>query len=100
MTHDHKENLDLKKVKIINVISFLIGLSSGLMSIIASSYFKEISASDNISFFYITIYLPCSLLNRSSRYSSAISTSTAQSNSRSVSLDFAQRKPALPPHKR
>lgn len=51
----HIENLNLKKVKIINIITLLLGLCTGLMSFVGSSYFKEASGDENISFYYIVI---------------------------------------------
>lgn len=53
----HHEQYDAKKVKIINFVSLLLGLGSGLVSYVVSSYFKEVIKNDNIGIFYVAIYI-------------------------------------------
>lgn len=48
----HDERLNRKKVRVINLISFLLGFSSAVTAYIISSYFEEVRGNDNVSIFY------------------------------------------------
>lgn len=52
----HDEKLNIKKVRLINAVSFLLGFSAAITAYILSSYFKEVRGSDNISIFYVISY--------------------------------------------
>ena len=54
---NHNERLNRKKVRIINLISFLLGFSAAIVAYIISSYFKEIKGADNVSAFYAAAYV-------------------------------------------
>jgi len=53
----HDEKLNKKKVKIINIISVLLGFSAAIVAYIISSYFKEVTGEDNVSVFYAAAYV-------------------------------------------
>lgn len=49
-----------RAIHLISFLGFVFGMSISLLAYVASSYFKEVIASDNVSFFYIVIF--CVLL--------------------------------------
>ena len=49
-----------RAIHLISFLGFVFGMSISLLAYVASSYFKEVVASDNVSFFYIVIF--CVLL--------------------------------------
>lgn len=53
----HEEKLNIKKVRLMNVISFLLGFSAAITAYILSSYFKEVKGADNVSVFYLIAYV-------------------------------------------
>ncbi len=53
----HDETLNRKKVRVINIISVLIGFSAAIVAYIISSYFKEVTGTDNVSIFYAAAYV-------------------------------------------
>ncbi len=53
----HDERLNRKKVRTINLISFILGFASAIVAYIISSYFKEVRGTDNISIFYSIAYI-------------------------------------------
>jgi MFS family permease len=61
----HEERLNKKKVRLMNLISFILGFSAAITAYIISSYFKEVKGADNVSIFYSIAYIIAliSLLN-------------------------------------
>jgi len=57
MLNKHKEKLNLGKINMINILSLLLGFSAALTVYAISSYFKQISGSDNVAVFYILTYI-------------------------------------------
>ena len=53
----HKEQFKPKKLKVINIMSFLMGFSQAVLVYVVSSYFKQASGTDNVSLFYLFSYL-------------------------------------------
>lgn len=53
----HCERTDAKKLKTIDLMSFLMGFSQSILVYIMSSYFKEASGTENVGFFYFISYL-------------------------------------------
>jgi MFS family permease len=53
---NHQESLNRKKVRLISFISFLMGFAQSLVIYVLSSYFKEISGTENVGFFYFISY--------------------------------------------
>lgn len=62
MTYVRQENLDKHKVEFVSFISFLFGFASALVGYFISSYFKEITGSDNVGPFYLSSFLVVLLL--------------------------------------
>jgi MFS family permease len=58
----HKEHLDRKKIRIIALISFLLGFSDAVLLYVISTYFKVASGTENIGGFYILSYVTLLLL--------------------------------------
>lgn len=52
----HKEKLDMRKIRLVSLISFLLGASQALFIYVMSSYFKLASGTDNVSIFYLVSY--------------------------------------------
>jgi len=52
----HEEKLNKRKIRVINLISFLFGFSQAVLAFIVSSYFKEALGTENIGPHYIVIY--------------------------------------------
>jgi len=52
----HNEQLNKKKIKIINYLSFLLGLSQAILIYITSSYLGAVVKTDNISIYYLVSY--------------------------------------------
>ncbi len=52
----HKEKLNYKKVHLISIISFLLGFVDAFWIYTLSTYFSEISGTDNVSIFYFTAF--------------------------------------------
>ena len=53
----HDERLDRKKVKIITLISFIMGFSQAVFAYVMSSYFREASGTENVGAFYFLAYV-------------------------------------------
>lgn len=53
----HKENLNVKKIKLINFISFLFGFSASVSGYIIALYFKQTYETNNIGVFYLISYI-------------------------------------------
>mgnify|MGYP000974520694 CR=1 FL=1 len=53
----HDEQLNSKKIKLINFISFLIGFSQATVVYVFSTYFKDSSGTENVGIFYFVAYL-------------------------------------------
>lgn len=53
---NHEENLNRKKIKLVSFISLLMGFAQSLVIYVLSSYFKEISGTENVGFFYFFSY--------------------------------------------
>ena len=53
----HKEHLDRKKIRIIALISFLLGFSDAVLLYVISTYFKVASGTENIGGFYVLSYV-------------------------------------------
>lgn len=53
----HDEQLNYKKIKLINFISFLIGFSQATVVYVFSTYFKVSSGTENVGIFYFISYL-------------------------------------------
>jgi MFS family permease len=51
----HIEKLDSGKIKIVKIISVFLGFSGAISAYVISSYFKSVSGSDNVGFFYIIV---------------------------------------------
>ena len=52
----HDESLDKKKIGQISFISFLMGFAQAVMIYVMSSYFKQISGTENVGSFYLVSY--------------------------------------------
>ena len=52
MKFQHDEKLEVGKIKILSLISLLMGFSQGLFVYVMSSYFKESSGTENVGVFY------------------------------------------------
>jgi len=52
----HKEKLNEKKVRVVNLVSFLIGFSQAVVIYVMSTYFKEASGTENVGLFYVAAY--------------------------------------------
>lgn len=52
----HNEKLEIKKVKLISFISFLMGFSQAVLAYLMSSYFKQASGTENVGVFYFIAY--------------------------------------------
>lgn len=53
----HKEKINEKKLKLLSLISFLLGFSQAILMYVESSYFKLSLGSDNVSIFYFIAYI-------------------------------------------
>lgn len=53
----HDEQLNSKKIKLINFISFLIGFSQATVVYVFSTYFKDSSGTENVGVFYFVAYV-------------------------------------------
>jgi MFS family permease len=56
MALKHQEQFNKKKVRLISFISFLMGFSQASIIYVFSTYFVEISGTENIGFFYMISY--------------------------------------------
>ncbi|MCX6765624.1 MAG: MFS transporter [Candidatus Moranbacteria bacterium] len=52
----HKEHLNEEKIKLISFISFLLGFGQAVLIYILSTYFKNISGTENVGVFYLVAY--------------------------------------------
>lgn len=52
----HQENYDLRKVEIVNLVTFILGFLDAFLIYILSSYFSEVLGSDNVGVFYLAAY--------------------------------------------
>jgi len=52
----HIEHVDEKKLRFLNLISFLFGFTCALLSYVLSDYFKQSTGSNNVSVFYFVAY--------------------------------------------
>jgi len=52
----HKEFLDRKKIRIINLITMMMGFSQAILAYVMSTYFKEASGTENVGPFYFASY--------------------------------------------
>lgn len=57
ISQKHKEKLDEKKIRFLNLVSFLFGLACALLSYVLSDYFKLSAGSENVSIFYFVAYV-------------------------------------------
>ena len=55
--YQHDEKIDKKKIKLISFISFLMGFLQALFIYVISTYFKEVSGTENIGPFYLVSYV-------------------------------------------
>jgi MFS family permease len=53
----HNESLDRRKVKIITLVSFIMGFSQAIFAYVMSSYFREASGTENVGVFYFLAYV-------------------------------------------
>ncbi len=53
----HKENLNKKKVRFVSAVSFVFGFLDAFFIYILSTFFAEVSGSDNVSVFYLLAYV-------------------------------------------
>lgn len=53
----HNEKLEIKKVKLISFISFLMGFSQAVLIYLMSFYFKQASGTENVGIFYFISYI-------------------------------------------
>lgn len=53
----HDEEINVKKIKIASVVSFLMGFTQAVIVYIISSYFKIVSGTENVGSFYVVAYL-------------------------------------------
>lgn len=53
----HNEFLDKRKIKVINIVSLLLGFSQASIIYVMSSYFAKASGSENVGLFYAVSYL-------------------------------------------
>lgn len=53
----HNEQVNHKKIKLINFISFLIGFSQATVVYVFSTYFKTSSGTENVGVFYFVSYV-------------------------------------------
>lgn len=53
MQQKHKESLDRFRLKIINLISFLLGIAAAFVVYLESDYLKHATGTENITYFYI-----------------------------------------------
>lgn len=53
----HKENFNKQKIRLVSIISFLIGFLDAFFIYVLSTYFSEISGSANVGIFYFFAYV-------------------------------------------
>ena len=51
----HQEKLDRIRVRVVNVVGFLMGFSQSVLAYTVSTYFKESSGTENVGIFYFVI---------------------------------------------
>lgn len=52
----HIEHLDRKKIRLVTYLSFLLGFSQSVLIYVMSSYFREVSGTENVGSFYLIAY--------------------------------------------
>lgn len=55
--YGHQEQIDRKRVHLINITSFLMGFNASLLAYVMSSYLKEVLGTDNVGVIYLLAYL-------------------------------------------
>lgn len=55
--YGHQEQIDRKRVHLINITSFLMGFNASLLAYVMSSYLKEVLGTDNVGIIYLFSYL-------------------------------------------
>jgi MFS family permease len=52
----HQEKLDRNRVRVINIVGFLMGFSQSILTFTVSTYFKESSGTENVGIFYFVSF--------------------------------------------
>lgn len=53
----HQEKLDRNRVRVINIVGFLMGFSQSVLAYTVSTYFKESSGTENVGIFYFVSFV-------------------------------------------
>jgi MFS family permease len=52
----HGEHINPSKIKLVTLVSFLFGFADAFLVYVLSAYFKEVTGTDNVSFFYLIAF--------------------------------------------
>jgi MFS family permease len=55
-TQTHQEKMNPGKIRLMSLVSFLFGFSDAFLLYVISSYFREVSGTENVSAFYLAVF--------------------------------------------